>query len=79
MAYYSSPEEMFAKRAEKSRKIADLHWAKAKNGEGGHHYAQAKRCYDQAVSNQAKADRARVTGATWEKNKPKLITKEEMV
>ena len=67
MAYYSSPEEMFAKRAEKSRKMGDQHWAKAKNDEGGHHYAQAKRCYDQEVSNQEKADRAKVTGAAWKK------------
>lgn len=67
MAYYSSPEEMFAKRAENSRKMAVQHWAKAKNGEGGHHYAQAKRCNDQAASKQAKADRARATGATWKK------------
>ena len=37
MAYYSSPAEMFAKRAEKSKQMGDQHWAKAKNGEGGHH------------------------------------------
>ena len=67
MAYYGSPEEMFAKRAEKSRKMGDQHWAKAKHGEGGHHYAQAKRCYDQAASNQAKADRAKATGVVWKK------------
>ena len=65
MAYYSSPEEMFSKRAEKSGKMGDRYWRKAKNGEGGHHYAQAKRCYDQAASNRAKADRARATGAVW--------------
>ena len=67
MAYYSSPAEMFDKRAEKSRQMGDQHWAKAKNGEGSHHYAQAKRCYDQAAANQAKADRARATGAAWGK------------
>lgn len=65
MAYYSTPAEMFDKRAERSRKMGDQHWAQAKNGEGVHHYAQAKRCYDQAAVNQAKADRARAAGAAW--------------
>lgn len=67
MAYYSSPEEMFAKRAEKAQKMGDRHWSKAKNGEGGQHYTQAKRCYDQAASNREKADRAKATGADWKK------------
>lgn len=65
MAYYSSPAEMFAKRAERSRKMGDQHWAQAKNSEGGHHYAQAKRCYEQAATNQSKADRAKTAGAVW--------------
>lgn len=65
MAYYSSLAEMFAKRAERSRKMGDQHWAQAKSGEGGQHYAQAKRCYEQAATNQAKADRARATGTAW--------------
>ena len=65
MAYYSSPAEMFARRTEKSRQMGNQYWAQAKNGEGSYHYAQAKRCYEQAAANQARADRARATGAAW--------------
>jgi hypothetical protein len=69
MAYYNSPEEMFAKRAEKYKCAGDRHWAMAKNGEGDHHYGKAKTCYDQAAKNRERADNARATGATWSKKK----------
>lgn len=69
MAYYDSPAEMFAKRAEKSRKMGDRHWAQAKNGSGGYHYEKARSCYAQAAVNQAKADHARASGAVWGRKK----------
>lgn len=67
MAYYSSLAEMFKKRAEKSKKLGDQHWAKAKNGEGNHHYGQAKRCYGQATTSQEKAEQSSAAGVTWKK------------
>ena len=69
MAYYSTPEEMFAKRAENYKREGDRHWAMAKNGEGDYHYGKAKTCYKQEAQNRAKADNARATGATWGKKK----------
>ena len=69
MAYYSSPEEMFAKRAERYKHDGDRHWAMAKNGEGSFHYGKAKSCYGQAASNKAKAENAKATGAIWGKRK----------
>lgn len=65
MAYYKSPEEMFAKRAENAKRAGDRHWAMAKNGEGNVHYGQARNCYNQATANQARAEQARDAGATW--------------
>lgn len=69
MAYYNSPEEMFAKRAEKYNSEGNRHWAMAKNGEGDYHYGKAKVCYSQAAINQAKADKAKEAGTTWNKKK----------
>ena len=69
MSYYNSPEEMFAKRAEKYKREGDRQWAMAKNGEGDYHYGKAKVCYNQAAENQARAENARATGATWSKKK----------
>lgn len=59
MAYYKNPAEMFQKRAEKSKRMGDQHWAKAKNGEGGYHYGKARACYASAKSNTERAEKAR--------------------
>ena len=67
MGYYSSPEEMYRKRAENAKKSADRHWAMAKSGEGAYHYGQAKKGYDYASENQAKASAAKASGSTWKK------------
>ncbi|MBR4863278.1 MAG: hypothetical protein IKU07_01775 [Oscillospiraceae bacterium] len=67
MAYYSTPEEMYTKRAEKYKREADRQWAMAKNGEGDYHYGKAKARYRQASENQAKAAAAKAAGATWDK------------
>ena len=48
MAFYSNPEEMYKARAKRSKKDGDMHWAKAKNGEGEYHYGKAKKCYESA-------------------------------
>lgn len=69
MAYYNSPEEMFAKRAEKYKREGGRQWAMAKNGEGDYHYGKAKTCYRQAAENQARAENAKAIGATWGKKK----------
>ena len=69
MAYYNSPEEMFAKRAENAKREGDRHWAMAKNGEGDFHYGKAKTCYEQAAANQVRAEQAKATGAAWGKKK----------
>lgn len=69
MAYYNSPEEMFAKRAEKYKREGGRQWAMAKNGEGDYHYGKAKTCYRQAAENQARVKNAKAIGATWGKKK----------
>lgn len=67
MGYYKSPEDMFTARANRFKRDADRHWAIAKSGGEGYHYTKAKFCYEQAVINQAKAERAHATGATFRK------------
>lgn len=69
MAYYASPEEMFEKRAEKARREGNRHWALAKNDDGDFHYGKAKKFYKYAEENLAKAEKARTTGASWNKKK----------
>ena len=39
-------KETYEKVAETFKKKADKEWAKAKSGEGGHHYDTAKKYYD---------------------------------
>ncbi len=63
MAFFKNPEEMFSSRAEKSKKSADEHWAKAKNGEGGEHYTYARNAYADAERNQAQSQKAK--GKSW--------------
>lgn len=65
MAYYENPEEMFRKRAEKSKRMGARHWAQAKNGEGKHHYCQAKHCYQGAKENLERAEKARKGNNRW--------------
>ena len=45
MSFYKNPEEMYTARAERFRRDGNTHWAQAKNGEGGHHYTQARIAY----------------------------------
>lgn len=66
MAYYSSPKDMFEKRAESYKRQGDCHWGKAKNGEGNYHYGKAKSCYNHAAANREKADKA---DSAWDKKK----------
>lgn len=49
----------------RSAKDGDTHWAQAKNGEGGHHYTQARFCYEEAAKNAAKAEQARANNAVF--------------
>lgn len=67
MSYYQSPAHMFQSRADRFKRDGDRHWAMAKNGEGDYHYGKARTCYDQAAANQAKANHARSTGATFKR------------
>ncbi len=55
-------EDMFSKRAEQNKKWGDVDWAKAKNGEGEHHYSSAKKLYDSAEQNKQKAEEMRKKG-----------------
>lgn len=59
MAFYSSPEEMYLARAKRFKKDADMHWAKALNGEGDYHYGKAKKFYKEAKLNREKAEKAK--------------------
>lgn len=65
MSYYSSPEAMFASRADRFQRDGDRHWAMAKSGGGDYHYGKARFCYEQAAANRARAEQARNTGATF--------------
>ncbi len=67
MAYYKSPEDMFRRRADNAQKAGNRHWAMAKNGEGDHHYGQAKKCYDSASENRKRAVEAKAKNATFKK------------
>ena len=49
-------KETYEKVAETFKKKGDKEWAKAKNGEGGHHYENAKKAYETAKKAQAKAN-----------------------
>ena len=69
MAYYKSPEDMFSRRAKQAKASADRHWAMAKNGQGGYHYTQARDSYDYAAVNQAQANKAKESGATFSKKR----------
>ena len=69
MAFYTSPADMYDKRADRYTREGNQHWAMAKNGQGDYHYGKAKVCYNQAAENRAKADRARETGAAFWKKK----------
>lgn len=67
MGFYSSPEEMYRRRADRFKRDGDLHWAKAKSGSGDFHYGKAKVCYGQARENLEKAEKAKATNATFKK------------
>ncbi len=71
MAFFKSPEEMYAARAKSFKAQGDAHWAQAKSGQGGSHYAKARDCYEAAAYNEANAKRCHDTGATFAKNKKK--------
>lgn len=67
MSYYKSPEDMFSSRADRFKRDGDRHWAMAKSGLGDYHYGKAKIYYEQAAANNAKAEYAHTTGATFKK------------
>lgn len=46
----------FESTAQTYKKKGQREWAKAKNGQGGEHYAKARDAFDRAKRNQAKAD-----------------------
>ena len=49
-------KETYEKVADTFKKKGDKEWAKAKSGDGGHHYDNAKRNYETAKKAQEKAD-----------------------
>ena len=49
-------KETYEKVADTFKKKGDKEWAKAKSGEGGHHYDNARRNYETAKKAQSKAD-----------------------
>ena len=51
MAFFKSPEEMYTARAKSFRSSADRHWSMAKSGQGGFHYAAARKDYEAAEQN----------------------------
>lgn len=59
MGFYNSPEDMYKARAERARREADEHWAKAKTGQGDWHYGKAKKRYEDAARNEARAKEVR--------------------
>lgn len=69
MAYYKTPADMYEKKAQGFENSANRHWAMAKNGEGDYHYGKAKKFYAIAETNRAKAEQAKASGTTWNKNK----------
>lgn len=71
MAFFKSPEEMYTARAKSFRSSADRHWSMAKSGQGGFHYAAARKDYEAAEHNEACAKRAHDTNATFAKHKCK--------
>ena len=66
MAYYKSPEAMYAARERRFQESGDRYWALARSGEGDAYYSKARFCYGQAAENHRKAERARNTNATWQ-------------
>lgn len=71
MAFFKSPEDMYTACAKSFKAQGDAHWAMAKNGQGGFHYAKAREFYEDAAYNEANAKRCRDTGATFAKSKKK--------
>lgn len=63
MAYYKSKEDMFLKRAERASKIASSEWGKAKSGEGGFHFARARKNY--GIASDASAKAIKYKGRGW--------------
>lgn len=43
MGFFKTPEEMYDHAAKRFKKDGDMHWAKAKNGEGEYHYGAARK------------------------------------
>lgn len=71
MAFFKSPEDMYTARAKSFKAQGDAHWAQAKSGQGGFHYAEARDCYKAAAYNEANAKRCHDTGAIFAKSKKK--------
>ncbi|MBO5176523.1 MAG: hypothetical protein J6K15_11885 [Lachnospiraceae bacterium] len=67
MAYYSSPKAMYEEKAAKAKKTADVHYAKAMNGEGDYHFGKAKTYYKSAGDFSEKAKNA--SSDPWPKKK----------
>lgn len=62
MAHYKSKADMYEGRANRSEKDAKMHWAKAKNGDGDHHFGKAKKSYAEADRNKKIANDIRKSG-----------------
>lgn len=56
MACYKDPGAVCRTRAARLKREGDYHWAMAKQGQGDHHYGQARRCYAQIAQNIAKGE-----------------------
>ena len=55
MGFFKTPEEMYDHAAKRFKKDGDMHWAKAKNGEGEYHYGAARKAYKRAEASLEKA------------------------
>lgn len=59
MGFFKSKADMYEARAKHSKKNGDIHWTKAKSGEGDFHYGKAKKHYAEADRNTKLAKEAR--------------------
>ena len=71
MGFFKSPEEMYKHRASRFKHNGDIHWAKAKCGDGDYHFGKAKKCYTEAEKNLKRAELAKSSNAKFAKRKKK--------
>ena len=67
MGFFKTPEEMYDHAAKRFKKDGDMHWAKAKNGEGEYHYGAARKAYKRAEASLEKAKTAKEEGWQFKK------------